>query len=84
VLQQAIDTCGLETGGDVNACAVFAPHMDNNAAAACKPEGQVVDEPNGWKSPLTKLPGNNPMWSGLSTTKVRQLVCPYDLAFPSR
>ena len=84
MLQQAIDTCGLETGGDVNACAVFAPHMDNNAAAACKPEGQVVDEPNGWKSPITKLPGNNPMWSGLSTTKVRQLACPNDLAFPSR
>lgn len=72
VLQQAIDTCGLETGGDVNACAVFRPHMDNDSAAACKPEGQIVDEPNGWKAPLTKLPGDNPMWSGLGTVKVRR------------
>lgn len=70
VLQQALDTCGLETGGDVNACAVFAPHMDYDSAAACKPEGAIVDEPNGWKTPLLNLPGDNPMWSDLSTIKV--------------
>jgi hypothetical protein len=62
VLQDAIDTCGLETGGDISACAVFAPYIDNTGG--CKPETPIVNEPNGLGSKLAKLPGDNPLWIG--------------------
>lgn len=83
-------SCGLETGGDVYACKVFAPYLQSNPG--CKPENPVVDEPNGlgysevqWTfcssttetdcrvalsvKAIKALPGNNPIWSGNSTTK---------------
>lgn len=56
--QQAIDTCGLETGGDIDACAVFAPYIDYDQASACQIEGDIVNESVGWKDPIKKLPGN--------------------------
>lgn len=108
VLQNALDTCGLETGGAVDgecesmekgwegkserkdvacfgsrsgltdffhpsilsACAAFVPYIDRNAAAACSPENQVVNEDIGWGKPVSALPGNNLIWIGNSTTKV--------------
>ncbi|KAL7414958.1 hypothetical protein BDY24DRAFT_278794 [Mrakia frigida] len=64
ILQQAIDTCGDETGGVVDECAVFVPYIDREAAAACQPEGAIVDEAIGWGSPISALPGDNPIWIG--------------------
>jgi hypothetical protein len=37
-------------------------------------ENDVVNEPNGWGYPISKLPGDNPLWSGPSAIKVR-LLC---------
>ncbi|KAI0341471.1 WSC-domain-containing protein [Trametopsis cervina] len=64
VLQQALDTCP-NANGDVTACPVLNALIDNDAAAACKIEGQIVNEPIGSStSPLKDLPGCNPLWEG--------------------
>ena len=67
ILQQALDTCGLETGGDVGACKVLQPYIDRAAASACQPETEVVNEEVGYDHPLSALPGDNPMWIGNSS-----------------
>lgn len=92
VLQDALDTCGLETGGDVSNCAAFAPYLDTSGG--CKPQMPIVNEvrsqllatpallpdvpadglypssppqDDGLGTPISKLPGNNPLWIGNGT-----------------
>lgn len=62
-LQQALDTCGLDIGGNLAECAALAPYLDNDAAAACKKEGLIVNEAVGLEGPIKKLPGCNEQWS---------------------
>ncbi|TCD61199.1 hypothetical protein EIP91_008787 [Steccherinum ochraceum] len=50
--------------GNVADCPALAAVMDSNAASACRFNGQIVDEPVGDKTPLTALPGCNPVWEG--------------------
>lgn len=64
LLQEALDKCGLETGGDVRACAPLVPYLDNDAMQACKPSKPIVNELVGFGTPLKSLPGCNPLWSG--------------------
>ena len=63
VLQAAIDTCGIETGGNIDACPALKPFIDYGAASACQIEGQIVNEDVGFNAPIASLPGNNPLWS---------------------
>ncbi|TCD62163.1 hypothetical protein EIP91_007269 [Steccherinum ochraceum] len=50
--------------GNVADCPALAAVMDTNAAAACRFNGQLVDEPVGDTAPITALPGCNPVWEG--------------------
>jgi hypothetical protein len=63
VLQSALDTCGLETGGNIDACPALKPFIDYGAASACQIENQIVNEDVGFQAPIGSLPGNNPLWS---------------------
>ncbi|KAI0088834.1 WSC-domain-containing protein [Irpex rosettiformis] len=64
VLQSALDTCG-DVSGILENCPVFEPLINNDAASACKIDGEIVNEPIGTvSSPLAQLPGCNPMWVG--------------------
>jgi len=57
ILQKALDTCGLETGGDVTKCPALLPYYDTDAANACREQELVVNEDIGILKGLTKLPG---------------------------
>ncbi|KAI0330773.1 WSC-domain-containing protein [Cubamyces sp. BRFM 1775] len=66
LLQQAIDQCSGQSG-DLLACPPLAALYDPQAAAACVYEGVVADEPTGVSSPVTDLPGCNPVYNSGQT-----------------
>ncbi|KAI0659966.1 WSC-domain-containing protein [Cubamyces menziesii] len=61
LLQEAIDTC-TAANGNVMDCPPLAAVFDQAAADACTLEGSVVDENIGLTTPLTSLPGCNPIY----------------------
>ncbi|PSR71455.1 hypothetical protein PHLCEN_2v12722 [Hermanssonia centrifuga] len=64
LLQDALDNCP-DANGDVSACPPLNAVANDQAASACQPELMIVDEPIGTvSSPLTVLPGCNPLWIG--------------------
>jgi hypothetical protein len=69
VLQQALDGCNANNGvgGDLNNCPPLAPYLDSTAANACRPQNLQVDEDIGNGHPISKLPGDNPLWIGNGT-----------------
>lgn len=71
VLQQALDQCNDNNGvgGELNNCPPFVPYLNNAAASACKPQNDQIDEDIGLGHKISKLPGDNPLWIGNSTTK---------------
>ena len=58
VLQDAVDNCH-NMNGDINACQVLKPYIDQDAAHACTLTSQVVNEDV--QGPLSALPGCNPI-----------------------
>ncbi|ORY26506.1 hypothetical protein BCR39DRAFT_256661 [Naematelia encephala] len=71
VLQEAIDNCNADNGvgGELNNCPPFVPYLDSASASSCRPQNPLVDEDVGFGHFINKLPGNNPLWVGNSTTK---------------
>ena len=71
VLQQALEQCNDNNGvgGELNNCPPFVPYLDSASAQACLPQNLMVNEDVGFDRPLARLPGNNPIWIGNSTTK---------------
>jgi hypothetical protein len=71
VLQQALDQCNDNNGvgGELNNCPPFVPYLNSAAASACKPQNDQIDEDIGLGHKISKLPGDNPLWIGNSTTK---------------
>lgn len=63
LLQDAIDNCPNANGNVMN-CPPLARIFDQASADACVLETQIVDEPAGFTSPITTLPGCNPLWDG--------------------
>lgn len=63
LLQSAIDDCPNALG-NVADCPHLAAVMDQQAADACRYEGEVVNEDIGDKHPIAALPGCNPIWHG--------------------
>ncbi|GJE85352.1 DUF1996 and WSC domain-containing protein [Phanerochaete sordida] len=67
VLQDAVDNCH-NMNGDINACQVLQPYIDQNAAKACTLAADVVNEDVGLNgSQLSALPGCNPVRTDFST-----------------
>jgi hypothetical protein len=78
VLQDAVDNCH-NMNGDLYACQVLAPYINQDIAKACTLESQVVSEDVGVDgSSLSALPGCNPVRTDFSTAA----SCP-SLATPS-
>ena len=53
-------------------CPPLAAAVDQASADACVLETEIVDEATGFESPLTVLPGCNPLWDG----SVPKPACP--------
>ena len=60
VLQDAVDNCH-NMGGDITKCQVLEPYINQDAAAACTLDAQVVDEDVGLNDQISALPGCNPV-----------------------
>ncbi|TBU43439.1 WSC-domain-containing protein [Dichomitus squalens] len=80
LLQNAIDNCPNATG-NVMDCPPLAAAMDQASADACVLETEIVDEDTGFETPLSALPGCNPLWNGtglrtecLSDAELPQLI----------
>ena len=69
ILQAAIDGCNDDNGvgGELNNCPPFVPYL--SGGSGCGPQNLLVNEDIGMGHPIAKLPGNNLMWIGNSTTK---------------
>ncbi|CAL1698953.1 unnamed protein product [Somion occarium] len=78
LLQSAIDDCP-NAAGNVADCPHLAAVMDQQAAAACRYPGEIVNEDIGDKFPIAVLPGCNPVWDGTGTKP----ACPSAGATPS-
>ncbi|TFK82879.1 WSC-domain-containing protein [Polyporus arcularius HHB13444] len=63
LLQNAIDSCP-NVNADIRDCPPLAANINQASADACVLETQVVDEATGFGSPITTLPGCNPLWDG--------------------
>lgn len=61
VLAAAIDQCS-NAGDDLQNCAPFAGHLQDQERWDCRIEGAIPDEDIGFYRPLDKLPGCNPIW----------------------
>jgi len=57
ILQEAIDTCGDFTGGDVAKCPVLFPYYDPDMAGSCTDNQMVVNEDVGYDHGILSLPG---------------------------
>ncbi|KAI0754011.1 hypothetical protein C8Q80DRAFT_1093669 [Daedaleopsis nitida] len=66
LLQNAIDNCP-NANGNVMDCPPLAAVFDQASADACVLETELVDENIGLDSPITQLPGCNPIWDGTGT-----------------
>ncbi|THH01298.1 hypothetical protein EW026_g1367 [Hermanssonia centrifuga] len=65
VLQDALDNCAGDNTVPLSDCPPLSASVNEAVAGACKPELVIVDEPIGSaSSPLTALPGCNPLWIG--------------------
>ncbi|WVQ72276.1 hypothetical protein IAR50_001826 [Cryptococcus sp. DSM 104548] len=71
VLQEALDQCNDNNGvgGELTACPPFVPYLDSASANGCNPLNDLVDEDIGSGHTISRLPGDNPLWIGNSTTK---------------
>ncbi|ODN89698.1 WSC domain-containing protein [Cryptococcus wingfieldii CBS 7118] len=71
VLQEALDECNDNNGvgGELAACAPFVPYLDSASAEGCTPLNDLVNEDIGSGHTISRLPGDNPLWIGNSTTK---------------
>ena len=58
MLQDAVDNCH-NMNGDINACQVLAPYINQAQASACTLDAEIVDEDV--KGPIPQLPGCNPV-----------------------
>lgn len=67
VLQVAVDNCH-DMNGDINACSILAPYIDQEAAKACTFHAPIVEENVGLNGQnLSALPGCNPVRTDFST-----------------
>lgn len=67
VLQDAVDNCH-NMNGDINACQVLAPYINQDAAKACTLDAPVVNENVGLDgATIPSLPGCNPVRTDFST-----------------
>jgi hypothetical protein len=67
VLQDAVDNCH-NMNGDIYACQVLAPYIDEDAAGACTLESQVVNENVGLNgAQIPSVPGCNPVRTDFSS-----------------
>lgn len=58
VLQNAVDNCH-NMNGNIEACQVLVPYIDQSAASACTIDSEIVNE--NVQGPFTSLPGCNPV-----------------------
>ncbi|KAK9893605.1 WSC-domain-containing protein [Cystobasidium minutum MCA 4210] len=63
VLQQAIDQCTGDIGGELLNCPPLAPYYNTQAASACRISGDIVNEDVGLTKPISKLPGCNKLYT---------------------